>query len=349
LPKTLDAAYKRILENVDPIYQRELRTVLMFLVFSTRPLTLQEVAEATTVNLETQTFSIEDRFPDPLDLLEICSSLVSLSEVSQDTQSVLRREGVYRFGSVSPDVRILQFAHFSVKEYILSDRAQKTLPELLRIEEALSHSQITQACLIYLLDFNNGKRASKVNHEEFPLLAYAALNWTTHLSSTEEEPENMNALLVRLFDPEDDNSLMNYLNLYDPDKRRRLSEGQKELSFGRFSRNKRDFSPPIYYACYYGLRVVVKYLLSGDEKTRPNKEMIGSGLAAAAAAGHADTVELLLKEGADPNSPYCGKFWRPLHAAATSGNPEVVMQLLGAGSLINAHSSEDGGALNVGE
>jgi ankyrin repeat protein len=347
LPKTLDATYTRILKNIPSMYQREMRTVLMLLAFSERPMTIQEVSEATAVNLEEQKFSIEDRFPDAYDLLEFCSSLVSLSELSNDPEFQIRREGIYRYGQMPPDVRILQFAHFSVKEYILSDRTQKTIPPYLLINEALSHSYITQACLIYLLDFNNGERASRFDHEEFPFLAYAALYWTTHLSSmTEIERGSMEALLVRLFDPQNENNLMNYLNLYDPN-RRSFGDDRKELSLGTLSLNKRDFQPPLYYACYHGLQPIVKYLLSGDEKTRPSKEVMGSGLAAAASAGYVDTVKLLLKEGADPNSPYCGRFWRPLHAAASSGNPTVVKLLLEAGSLINAHNGDDGGALHI--
>src|SRR4051794_22877859 len=43
LPKTLDATYARILGTVPQMYQREMRTVLMLLAFSERPMTIQEV------------------------------------------------------------------------------------------------------------------------------------------------------------------------------------------------------------------------------------------------------------------------------------------------------------------
>jgi hypothetical protein len=91
LPKILDATYTRILKNVPSIHQREMRMIPEFLTFSTRPMTLQEVAEATTVNLEKQVFDIDDRFPDPYDLLAVCSSLVSVSPISQDPQSPISR------------------------------------------------------------------------------------------------------------------------------------------------------------------------------------------------------------------------------------------------------------------
>ena len=316
----------------------------MLLAFSDRPMTIQEVAEATAVNVETQMFSTEERFTDAYDLVEVCSSLVSLRELPRGSTSEIWKEGLYRYGLVAPDIRVLQFAHMSVKEYVLSDRSQNLIPPSLAINAALSHSHITQMCLIYILDFNSGEAASEFKQEEFPFLAYSALHWMTHLERIlDTEREVVEALLVRLFGPENENSLMNYLNLYAPNKRER----KKEVALGRFMRNKQDFEPPIYYACIHGLLPVVKHLLSVDEKNKPSAEVLGSGLAAAASGGYVGIVELLLKEGADVNSPYCGAFWRPLHAAASSGNAAVVRKLLDEGALIDAQCGHSGSALNV--
>jgi hypothetical protein len=168
--------------------------------------------------------------------------------------------------------------------------------------------------LVYLLDFNNGKKASRIDHKEFPLLAYAGLHWMAHLTASatmdEEDRERMKALFMRLFDVNNENNLMNFLNIYNPD--RIGIYGGKEVHMGVVSHNMQDFSPPMYYACLYGLSSVVEYLLANDTTTNTSKEVLGSGLAAASSAGFVDIVNLLLQEGADPNSPYCGKYWRPL-------------------------------------
>jgi hypothetical protein len=63
LPRTLDRTYERTFENMNPEYELDLRTILILLAFSTRPMTIQEVAEATVIDLEQQPFSTEDRFP----------------------------------------------------------------------------------------------------------------------------------------------------------------------------------------------------------------------------------------------------------------------------------------------
>ena len=112
------------------MYESEMITLLPLLAFSTRPMTVQEVAEATAVNLETQAFSVDERFPDPNDLLELCSSLVSLTDLGSDSGWALKREQSFKY-TWPEDTKIVQFAHFSVKEYLLSQRAREVIrPDL---------------------------------------------------------------------------------------------------------------------------------------------------------------------------------------------------------------------------
>ena len=144
LPKTLEETYTRILQKVPSENQRELRSILMLLAFSARPMTIQEVAEATAVDLEAQSFSLDERFGDPYDMLALCSSLVSLTEVGTD--SILNKERGYQF-NWGKDLKIVQFAHFSVKEYILSEAACESIPDCLHINEALSQKVLDRDVL----------------------------------------------------------------------------------------------------------------------------------------------------------------------------------------------------------
>ena len=153
LPKTLEGTYTRILQRVPPDNEREMRTILMLLTFSTRPLTIQEVAEATAVDLESQIFSEDERFTDPDDILELCSSLVSVSEQNKFLFGQEMGAGINWY----KDIKIVQFAHFSVKEYILSDMGMKSMPQTLYLNASLSQKYLTEICLIYLLDFNGGE------------------------------------------------------------------------------------------------------------------------------------------------------------------------------------------------
>ena len=344
LPESLEATYSRILAKVPTAHFNETKLLLMLLAFATRPMTLQEVAEATAVNLEMQHFSVDDRFLDAYDLLEFCSSLVTLSEFINSPKSPFFKEGIYQHGAVPPDIRVIQFAHFSVKEYLLSELTRKTIPAPLQINETQSHNSIAQACLIYLLDFSEGKRVSHFNHDKFPFLAYASRHWPTH-AAFKADQGLFEALIMRLFDPEDDTALMNYLNLYDP--RRHHASFRVPIPKIAQNRHRRDFAPPIYYACLHGLRPVLDFMLSKNQKSNLSSEALGIGLAAAASQGYEDLVEILLKEGADPNSPYCQSFIHPMHAAASGGNANIVRRLIEAGSQTNVYGGSEGSALHI--
>lgn len=86
LPKTLDDTYERILCAIDEAHAEDALKILQWLAFSTRPLELQELAEATAITLEDiPKFDPEDRLRHPTDILAICSSLVSISPRSAET------------------------------------------------------------------------------------------------------------------------------------------------------------------------------------------------------------------------------------------------------------------------
>jgi hypothetical protein len=55
-------------------------------------MTIQEVAEATAVDLEAHIFSEDERFGDAYDMLALCSSLVSLVDVGVDSVLKGRRD-----------------------------------------------------------------------------------------------------------------------------------------------------------------------------------------------------------------------------------------------------------------
>ena len=302
-------------------------------------MTIQEVAEATAVDLEEQSFTTNNRFGDPFDLLEVCSSLVSLTDVSGDIYSQLRSEGVYRYGSTPKDRKIIQFAHFSVKEYLLASRTKKSIPFPFLINNSLSHSQITQICLIYMLDFNGSKKVVGSHYSGFPFLGYSALHWAMHLTQAKEtERDAIEALLMRIFDPKNENHLLNFLNLHNPDG------FTKKLSMGPTSRTVKDFKPALYYASYYGLDPIVKFLLASLNDNELRADVINSALTGAAGGGQPAVIDLLFDAGAYPKSAICGDI---LYVAAEAGNAAVVKKLVDAGAPIRAGGAYEGNALHT--
>jgi ankyrin repeat protein len=340
LPKTLSATYSRILDKVPSMYQAEMLTILMLLAFSKRPMSIQEVAEAAAVDLETGSFSTDGRFATPFDILELCSSLVTLTEAVQPP-------GMYYYDGPKPeDARQLQFAHFSVKEYLISEKGQQLVPAPFRFGEPLAQSCITQISLIYLLDFKDGQKITRDDHRDFPFLEYAALYWTKHLSQLQETHRNsIESLLLRLFDPQNETRLFNVLNVHNPARINSLgAQWGGGISRGSISINRGDFQPPLYYASHFGLLPIVHFLLSGlKEDGASRQEVLAAALYGSASGGEADITQLLLDSGADPSSQLAGDV---LFAAASGGSLPVVEILLAAGAPICAPDAYDGSALH---
>ena len=80
LPDGLENTYDRILENIPKDDRKQAHCVLQLLTVSFRPLTIDEIAEAVTVDCEEEQVDPDLRLRDPCDILEICPSLVELSE-----------------------------------------------------------------------------------------------------------------------------------------------------------------------------------------------------------------------------------------------------------------------------
>src|SRR6266850_2911165 len=104
LPPTLDEAYARALLGIDEEKQELAKRFFQCLTVSVRPLRAEELAEAMVVNLDDEAAHMIEpgwRPPNPEDaILRTCSSLITITE---------------KDGS-----RIVQFSHFSVKEFLIS-------------------------------------------------------------------------------------------------------------------------------------------------------------------------------------------------------------------------------------
>jgi hypothetical protein len=141
-----------------------------------------KVAEAVAVDTNEESFSEEDRLRDPLAVLELCTSLITLPGVGSDAEAAFKMErGLTSWDSHKREIKIVQFSHFTVKEYLLSDTSREKLPADICLTTSTSHVHISKICLVYLLDFNGGKRAQFFKHDEYPMLAYSAVHWKYHV------------------------------------------------------------------------------------------------------------------------------------------------------------------------
>ena len=313
--------YERILKEIKKPNKRLAQRVLQCLVVTVRPLRVEELGEVLAVDFD-DAEGIPRLKPDwrweeqELALLSACSSLIAIVQAG--------------------DSRVVQFSHFSVKEFLTSSRlADATSGEVSKyyIDLEPAHSILAQACLGVLLQIQDG--VDRRTPEDHPLAEYAAELWTTH-AHFGEVSSRLHKGMEYLFDANKPHFRV-WLTLYDIDTL--PEDGANFYYFTPFGRSP---AAPLYYAALCGFHNLIEHLIAkhprdvnadGGHYVRP--------IVAALAGEHFQTADLLRQNGADLDIR--GRDRRnPLHAAADSGNLEVVRKLIEYNpAYINARE-EDG-------
>ena len=343
LPKTLDDTYARILQHIPEEHQTEAQIIFNLLAFSTRPISLGEAAEAVAIDLEHGTFDRQDRLRDPSSILEICSSLVTLmpfalkewewdkAELAQDDSS-----------------NELRFAHFSVKEYLLSNRQKDD--QTIVVREDSAHQQVSRLCLIYLLSIDEyvPSRAFK----ELPYLKYASRNWYVHSQRIQlSHNATVVNLLSALFKRENVLKLHTVLKMHNPDPEIQVDFTRLYLaSFLGFAQIceelLREHNEVQQGVLYESQEEIARTLLQSGTDVNAQGGYHGNALQAASSGGHEESVRLLLQSGADVNAQG-GSDGNALQAASSGGHEEIVRLLLQSGADVNAQGGSEGNALQA--
>jgi hypothetical protein len=308
LPESLDMTYERILKEIKKPNKRLAQHVLQCLVVAVRPLCVEELAEVLAIDFD-DAKGIPMLKPDwwweeqELALLSACSSLIAIVQVGCS--------------------RVVQFSHFSVKEFLTSPRLATTSGEVstYHIDLEPAHTILGQACLGVLLQIQDDvKRCSSEDH---PLARYAAEHWTTH-ARFGEVSSHLHKGMEYLLDANKPH-FNAWVTLCDID-----TEPNYDATFYLFTVTPHGRSPaaPLYYAALCGFHDLVEHLI-----TKHPRDVNADGgyyvrpPAAALVGGHLRTTNLLLHDGADPDVR--GRYERNLlHAAAFSGDFEVVRMSL---------------------
>lgn len=140
LPQTLDETYLRILMGIDERSRRRAHTAMQWLVFAKEELTPGALEEACITNPTAQPYVDEESRTSPDRLLEVLSSLVGA------------------------DGGLVRLAHFSVQEYLFSDRA----PPEFRLYADTAHSFIAQSCLAYIIHYHGSTDIKEKEEENDP-------------------------------------------------------------------------------------------------------------------------------------------------------------------------------------
>jgi ankyrin repeat protein len=254
-------------------------------------------------------------------VLSTCSSLVSIVD-----------DGFFQ---------VVQFSHFSVKEFLMSDRLARSSRDvsLYHIVLEPAHTILAQACLGVLLRMDHYdckaifcdlmKRKLAI-----PLVKYAGEHWVDHARFGNVRSRIRDAMEY-FFDADKPHwAAWCHVNFID--------DLWVELTPHR--RTPSD-AFPLYFASLAGLYDLVEHLVGKNpEHINAKGGRMLSPLVAALRGKHFQVAELLHRNGADvnfrappPNGP---SYYTVLGAACQCGDLELVEWLLNHGADVNAHYVE---------
>ena len=318
LPESLDETYERILKEIRKPNQVYAHRLLQCLVAAVRPLRVAELAEVLTFDFKAEGIPKLNpgwRWEDQEEaVMSACSSLV-----------VIVKDG---------DSRIVQFSHFSVKEFLTANRLAEPLRSVSRYHIRLdaAHTILVQACLGVLLRLDD--HVDRDSIENFPLARYAAQYWATH-ARFENTSSRVKDGMECLFDA-DKPHFATWLWIYNEDF------GGQSMST-KCPEQPEAF--PLYYAARLGFCDLAKHLIAKHaEHVNARGGAEGVPMHVAARAGHADILSILVEHGADVDVRG-GYLYTPLHHASFDGKLEAAQCLLDRGADVNARVFNDATAL----
>ena len=314
LPKTLDETYGRTLEDIDDENWEYAHRLFQCVAAASRPLRVEQLAEFLAFDFDTEstpTFLEDWRPEDPGQaVLYTCSSLLAVVNVD---------------GS-----QVIQFAHFSVKEYLMSNRLAKAMDKISRFHVSMTaaHTLVTRACLGVLLHL--GKDITREVLKMLPLAEYAAEYWVGHARS-ENVAQHIQDGIKRLFDPTK-RHLAIWIWIYDPaDPWGDVERSEYPSEAG---------ASALHYAALCGIHDVVKFLVfehSQDVDAR-GLDRNATPLILASARGHLEVVRILLECGVDPEIRDRDGY-NSLDEASEAGHVEVAQILLEHGADAKAQDN----------
>jgi ankyrin repeat protein len=314
LPESLDETYERILKGINKARKEDARRLLQCLTVAARPLRVEELAELLAFDFQaTKDGGIpalrEDwRWNDQEQaVLSTCSSLIAIVGNGRS--------------------RVVQFSHFSVKEYLTSRRLAQSGGEVSRFHVDLNaaHTILAQACLgtLLRLDEHTANSGPKGKPKGSPLVEYAAQHWVEH-AQFEDVSSRVQDGMDDLFDGSKP-YFVAWLRVHDMDRH-----------WDNFSNSWRHrFGSPLYYASLCGFHDLAdRLIMKHPEQVNALGGLVLAPLPAALSKRHFCVADLLWQHGAVVDVRDRDEW--TLHAAGYSGRIDIMRWLLNHGANARA-------------
>ena len=316
LPRTLDETYGRILQGIPEAKWEDAHRIFQWLTISSRPLHVEELAEVFAIDFDEETSGIpnfelswRDQNSETA-VLSACSTLIIVVE--------------------SEGQKIVQFSHFSVREYLTSDHIANLEPvSHFHVLPKPAHTLLSKACLSVLFQLDCDADENKIRN--LPLAFYAAEHWVDH-AQFEDVSSDISDGIDRLFDRNKPHFaawvwLCNIDDKYGGYDLHTVHPEQPE-------------AVPLYYAALCGFHGLVERLLTAHPQDLNAQGGIrGSPLNAAIHKGHRNIALFLLEHGADVESRGL-QDQTPLYMASSVGYTDVVRSLIGRHANPNAECDD---------
>lgn len=190
LPETLDETYERVLSAIDPFSRKFALRALQWLSVETETMFLDRLSDAVTF------MDMEPRPPShllisPTMLKDICGCLITV------------------YGDI-PCEAAVEIAHYTVVEYLLSDRIKTGAAGFFSISSFSTYTTLARSAIHYLLSLDtvNFRRDGELLPQSevqvsYPFLCTALMGWAGLVTQVDEAggDDGISDLVLRLLDP----------------------------------------------------------------------------------------------------------------------------------------------------
>ena len=303
LPATLDETYNHMLVSIAPQHREEAARALKWLICSKKPLTVDELAEAVVINLEEEgEVDLSERLFDANSITGVLSGLIAVSDNS------------------------VRLAHFSVAEYLTSDRLVGTDVSDFWVSVPDCTPKLLRACLRYLQtnaiqteSFGSPPNYAPPLRYRPPLLNHAANCWVEYARGCPANQTTSTVSMITFF-------------LRCEAASRMWKAGWENRTF-RTARQHHRFllyhkSDPLYFSAFFGLESVLLAILQTDtpDLDKERSQNLTEALQEASYQGHNSIVRILLEAGANADEKTLEAAMDAVGAGRPS--PDIVLQLL---------------------
>ena len=316
----MNETYERILREIRKPNEGHAHQMLQCLVVAVRPLRVAELAEVLAFDFSGEGIPELNpgwRWDDHEEaVMSTCSSLVIIVDDKDGNKDK------------NEDSRIVQFSHFSVKEFLMSSWLAESSREVSHyyIEPEPAHTILAQACLGVLLQLDDCIDCDKIKN--FPLAKYAARHWVEH-ARFKGVSSHIQDGMECLFDA-DKPHLAAWLWIYNEHSRLYMATSSPKKLYAR----------SLFYAVFFGFRDLTARLLAKHhpEDVHAKGESNVALLHGSALRGHTDVFSLLVEHF--PNLDIKGDVGQTaLHLASWDGHLGIGKLLLDRGVDVNARDS----------